>query len=609
VTKQQPQTIHLLYVPTLFCNLGCRYCYLGHQIDNNTLKQDQKNALSTLNFALDKLNSANILPFNVSLHGGEVTTLPSTVLSDLFQRIKQHYLQHYDVLSAKGFKKYAPHIKTNLYNFEKHYDVLLKNKVSISASIDLPLKLHDKYRTTKKGGSTLAHTLNNVRLLSQYPHSKKISTTLFKEHLENTQSIIDDIWTLQHEYDFDMNQFNVMFGFESDLNDEKYSFNNTMTAAVSGHQQVAFFHTLKQHFVGTELEYGFKNHWFDEFTPSYCTNATNCGERFFLLQSDGNIYSCVRGQGVPEFHYGNIFEHTIETILDNAKSNIQTVHQQHGLHEDCQQCDYLHLCHTGCAFVKSQQNRGKSYTCELQKTLYKEYPARFPKATDKPATLRQYTVTIHPDLAIKNAIEEEKSSNLNQNNITPELYRPENSLLNLISHDEILSTLYADNVFTLSINNEQTRLSSQLLKTVRSFHTLNSDDDISIHMPRSLFNVNCQDIYKNTLCIQLLRDTPVIYGDEQRTKQAHTATHQVFYHLLQSSPLLGEEYVFWSLNGLLNDLQPHFIGNILNNCFFTTQSLREYHYQKQKNNAFYHIQAINLPFQNMEFFWLPENPL
>ena len=38
------------------------------------------------------------------------------------------------------------------------------------------------------------------------------------------------------------------------------------------------------------------------------------------------------------------------------------------------------------------------------------------------------------------------------------------------------------------------------------------------------------------------------------------------------------------------------------NLFFTTMALREYHYFKQKNNGFYHIQALNLPFQNIEFY-------
>ena len=40
------------------------------------------------------------------------------------------------------------------------------------------------------------------------------------------------------------------------------------------------------------------------------------------------------------------------------------------------------------------------------------------------------------------------------------------------------------------------------------------------------------------------------------------------------------------------------------NIFFTTSALRDYHYVKQKNNAYYHIQAINLPFQNIEFYYL-----
>ena len=41
-----------------------------------------------------------------------------------------------------------------------------------------------------------------------------------------------------------------------------------------------------------------------------------------------------------------------------------------------------------------------------------------------------------------------------------------------------------------------------------------------------------------------------------------------------------------------------------NNIFFTTSSLRDYHYLKQKNNAYYHISAINLPFQNIEFYYI-----
>ena len=44
---------------------------------------------------------------------------------------------------------------------------------------------------------------------------------------------------------------------------------------------------------------------------------------------------------------------------------------------------------------------------------------------------------------------------------------------------------------------------------------------------------------------------------------------------------------------------------MLNNLFVTTGYLRDYHYHKQKNNAFYHVQTANLPFQNVEFHYLP----
>ena len=58
------------------------------------------------------------------------------------------------------------------------------------------------------------------------------------------------------------------------------------------------------------------------------------------------------------------------------------------------------------------------------------------------------------------------------------------------------------------------------------------------------------------------------------------------------------------LTGIIALHQPLYRRGVVNNLFFTTQTLREYHYQKQKNNAFYHIQAMNLPFQNFEFHYL-----
>ena len=84
------RSIHLLYVPTLCCNLSCSYCYLGKQTSEAALKRDAERAVHTLRHTLDALRDAGVLAFNVSLHGGEVTTLPPDVLDALFGMVRAH---------------------------------------------------------------------------------------------------------------------------------------------------------------------------------------------------------------------------------------------------------------------------------------------------------------------------------------------------------------------------------------------------------------------------------------------------------------------------------------------------------------------------------------
>ena len=49
--------IHLLYVPTMACNMGCKYCYLEDNTKDNSLEYD---ALDTLKFAIKKFKDSNV---------------------------------------------------------------------------------------------------------------------------------------------------------------------------------------------------------------------------------------------------------------------------------------------------------------------------------------------------------------------------------------------------------------------------------------------------------------------------------------------------------------------------------------------------------------------
>lgn len=591
-------------MPTLYCNLSCRYCYLGSQTDPTTLKLDAGRAVATLQQALQSFLDAGVLPFNVSLHGGEVTTLPPKVLDQLFTAINRHYLDYFDQLNALGYRKSVPHLKTNLFNFHKLYELFDRHRVSISASIDLPLSLHGRYRTDRRGRSWLNRTIENLRLLARYPHSKKISATLYQQHLQDIPALIDDIWTIHRELGFDMNNFNIMFGFGSELNCQKFGGQPELGLQQAGEaEQLALYHALQDAFSGTELEEGLRRNWFDEFKPSYCTNAFNCGERFYLLQSDGAIWSCVRGQGVEQLQYGNLFTDGVEAVLAEGSRRVRLLHQQQGLDPDCQCCEYLQICHTGCPAVKLQNRSDKSYTCALQKVIYRDNPVSYPPLapTEQPAAAREYLLGMHPALLQDELAREQPQHPVLL--IPAELYERKNSLQALIDTDPLLQQLYSPDAFLLELNAELIPLQSQILASQRSLYSLGKDDRLVLHVRRSLFEANCGELIRNTLYIQLLRDTTVVYGDEQRSKQEHLLTHQIFFNLLQPDRLLGDEWLTADLSGLLQLCRGSFIRNVLNNLFVTTGQLREYHYQKQKNNAFYHIQAINLPFQNFEFYW------
>lgn len=596
--------IHLLYVPTLCCNLSCRYCYLGEQTTQAALKTDAARAVQTLRAVLDRLDDSGVLAFNISLHGGEVTTLPPAVLDALFATIRGYYLAHFDDIAALGHKKSVPHIKTNLYTFAPLYDLLDRHKVSISASIDLPLSMHGQYRTTRGGKPWLDRAIDNIRLLARYPHAKKISATLCQEHLADIPAFIDDIWFIHRELGFDMNNFNIMFAFSSGLNSAAKG--DDALQAVSPALQLALYEALNHEFAGTELEDGLRRNWFDEFKPSYCTNAFNCGERFYLLQSDGSVYSCVRGQGLESFHYGNLLTDPVEEVLNAGARKICQVHQAQGFDETCRRCEYLHLCKTGCPVVKRQNGSGRSYTCELQQAIYRDNPKSFPAANmeKQQAYMYEYAHGMHSNLIVSGELAAPKMAPAVL--LPRDLHEDKNTLQALIAADPILQTLYDDEIFILELPDEMVALTSQLLKTQSTWYMLAAGDRLMLHVRKSVFAAACDEPIRNTLYLQMLRDTPVTYGDERRTKQEHLFTYQLYASCLLASDRFGPDFMMADLAGIIGLHEGLYRKGVLNNLFVTTSYLREYHYQKQKANAFYHIQAVNLPFQNIEFHYLHE---
>ena len=561
--------IHLLYVPTLACDMACKYCYLE---DNTKDRMQQYTPLETLDFAVKKFREGGVMPFNISLHGGEVSTLSREDFRYVIKYINDYYEENYDEISAAGFRVGRPHIKTNLYSINKHIDTIREFNVSISGSLDLPLSLHQEYRVTKGEDTTLNNILQNIELLQDIPNKKKVSATIFDEHFQHLDEIVSDIKYLHQNTCLDMNDFNFMIGFDYN--------SNGILHPLSEENQVKLFDRMHREFDGSDLDKGVNGAWFAEFSPDYCTNCDNCGEKFFLLEKNGDIYSCVRGQGHEDFKYGNIYDNTVEEILQNAENKIFAAHNNVGFDKLCTACGWLYLCKTGCPFVKNVYKSARSYTCRLQKKLYEQ--RQLEPDENITATVYDYLSKMHPNLAI---------------DFKPKIFQ-ENSLLDLIAKDETLKYIYDPNAFILEVAGEKYPLQSQLLKNSSQVIDIFEGFPVKIRVRKELLEVSDYP-QNNALFIQLLSGDCHVYGDEQRLKQMHVATLQVYKFVLEDCEV--RDFYVYDMTAFLSSFKKFLSKDKPNNIFFTTTYLRDYHYVKQKNNAYYHIAAINLPFQNAEF--------
>ena len=570
--------IHLLYVPTMACNMMCRYCYLE---DNTKELKTQYKALDTLKYTIDKLKKDNVIPFNISLHGGEVTTLSKEEFRNLIEYIYNYYNENRKLLEENGFKVGSPHIKTNLYDLEKHIDTIKEFKVSISGSLDLPFSLHDKFRVTKGNKKTLDKILENIKLLESLENKKKVSATIFKEHYDLMDEIIKDIKYLDEKTCLDMNDFNFMIGFD-------YNSNGLLTP-LSEDEQVDFFNKMHKEFDNTKLDIGVNGAWFNEFGPEYCTNCDNCGEKFFLLEKNGDIYSCVRGQKNKDYYFGNIYNDDVQKILKTAREKMFLNHNRLEFNDECSKCGYLYLCKTGCPFVKNVYKSNKSYTCKLQQELYKK------RDYEKDNTLDStyfYVSKMHPSDIEKY--------------IPPKEY-DYHSLLEIIKEDNKLKNIYSDEVFILQVDKEEYKLESQIIKKSRDIIYITDEIKVKLYIRDDLLDTECDYPDNNALYIILLSGDLIKYGDEGRIKQKHIASLQVYKNVLLKQESDKKGYLVYDITNFIKEYKDYLSIDSPNNIFFTTNSLRDYHYLKQKNNAYYHINAINLPFQNIEFYYLKED--
>jgi radical SAM protein with 4Fe4S-binding SPASM domain len=108
-----------------------------------------------------------------------------------------------------------------------------------------------------------------------------------------------------------------------------------------------------------------------------CIWRPNCVDEFVCIDARGHVAQCdCWVTSYPEFRFGNIFEKESLTDLleeSSARRRLGERPQRLVAGEECAECDYLGLCHGGCA-IRAYTSTGDLYRrdpyCEAYKALF-----------------------------------------------------------------------------------------------------------------------------------------------------------------------------------------------------------------------------------------------
>ena len=178
----------------------------------------------------------------------------------------------------------------------------------------------------------------------------------------------------------------------------------------------------------------------------------------------------------------------------------------------------------------------------------------------------------------------------------PEVFEYKNSITSIINRDAELQKLYKDGAIKLGLNNNVIDLYSSTIHSGYMEIELFENDDIEIFISDEYFTIESNNPSKD-LYIMFLNQDMVVYGDEQRTKMKHIAEYNIPFDQLTK---VNGGYTY-NITPLFKETSKDFMDGTHNMISITTDNARAYHYYKQKNNAFYHLEAINLPFHEFYF--------
>ena len=351
----------LVIQPTPYCNLDCDYCYLPNRDDRSQL------SLTTLERSLDRVLESPFVgeSFTLLWHAGEPLTMPPAFFDAATDAIRAALARHgfpLDTISQS--------LQTNGIGLSDRWcECFIRNDIHAGISLDGPAFLHDRHRRTRNDRPSHAAVMRGVKLLQQHDIPFNVITVLSDTSLDYADAIYD---------------------FFAENNIRRVGLNMEETEGANIHS------SLDQPGMDERYQRFIQRFWercvqepgrvlvreFEGLTSLIAAEerllGTDMNQPFAIVNIDaaGNISTfdpellSVKTDRFGDFVFGNVFDNSLATILDNPK--FQTIHQEIACGvEACRTtCEHFGICGGGSGSNKYWEH-GRFDVSETQHCRYR----------------------------------------------------------------------------------------------------------------------------------------------------------------------------------------------------------------------------------------------
>ncbi|MFT4114270.1 cyclophane-forming radical SAM/SPASM peptide maturase GrrM/OscB [Silvibacterium sp.] len=182
----------LIIQPTPFCNIDCRYCYLGDRLDKTRMQMSTVEAAARF---IERLPLAKqTLP--VVWHAGEPLVVGTAFYRDAFQ----HFA------SAAPSFPVQHQVQTNATLINDEWCELFQSaSVKVGVSIDGPRDVHDAYRVDRSGKGTFDRCMHGISKLREH----KVPFTVISVITTAALSRAEEVWNFLSSLGASQLAFNI----------------------------------------------------------------------------------------------------------------------------------------------------------------------------------------------------------------------------------------------------------------------------------------------------------------------------------------------------------------------------------------------------------------